>query len=153
MIRHHRLALLFAFLSCVIPPLSEMVAKAFPDQRVYFRLEKLINEGELFITDYEATQSGMYKEYTVHERVRAWISVLGFAFCLAAFFIGKAAVGGPEGRKRDICLIAAAMGICSSASYGGGGLFLILFLVFMLRLLRKDEIPIEPPTPQTTDNT
>ena len=140
-IRHHRLALIFALLSCLIPPLDKAIVTAYPDQKFYFSLENLTRGTTLFIDDDTATRSGMYKGYTVHERMRAVVSLLGLTFCLLAFFIGRAGLNGAYGKKRDLCIIAATIGLCSSASYTGGAFALILFLVFMLRLQQKDEVP------------
>lgn len=126
-------------------PLStyRAIAKAYPDQKFYLRIENLAHGKKLFISESEAIEAGVYRGYTVHERARAGVSLLGFAFCLLAFFIGRAGVGGPQGKKRDICLIAATIGICSSASYAGELVSLILFLIFMLRFQHRDEIPSE----------
>jgi hypothetical protein len=137
-IRYHWLALIFALLSCLIYPLDKAIAKAYPD----WASELYYSNGRLF-DENTAIQSGMYRGYTVRERVRAVVSLLGFAFCLLAFFIGRAGIRGPQGKKRDICLIAATIGICSSASYAGWAVSLILFLVFMLRFQQKGEITAE----------
>ena len=63
---------------------------------------------------------------------------------LAAREIGETAFGAdPAIIRDDICLIAATMGICSSANYAGWVVSLILFLVYMLRFQQKDEIPTD----------
>lgn len=133
----HRLALLFAFLSCIIPPLDKAVAKAYPDQRFYLRTKNHARGNEWFIDEESAIRSGMYRGYTVHERARAIVSLLGFAFCLLAFFIGRAGIRGAYGKERDLCLVAVILAVCSCSRYAGDAGSLILFLIFLLRFQQK----------------
>lgn len=144
-IRHSRLALVFALLSCIIPPLDKAIAETYPGANPYFDFDigNLTREDDPAAGGIGADRPGKYKGYTIRERVRAGVSLLGFACCLLAFFIGRAGVAGPPGKKRDIYIIAGAIGMCSSASYAGVAIFLVLFLVFMLGLQKKDGIPAE----------
>ncbi|MCC8110052.1 MAG: hypothetical protein LIQ30_13635 [Planctomycetes bacterium] len=144
-IKCHRLALVFALISFIVSPLDTALAKAYPDwgARLYYHNGRSLDETT-------AIQSGIYRGYTVRERTRAGVRLMGFAFCLLAFFFGRAGVKRPQGRERDISIIAAIMGLCSSAYYGGTLISLLLFLVFMLRLQQKEEISAEQsPIPES----
>ncbi len=143
---HYRLALIFAFLACIIPPLDKVIAEAYPDPSPWSMhniIRNSINRTNPPTEDNSENQSKKYIGYTPWERTRAGVSLLGFAFCLMGFFTGRAGLRGEHGRKRDFCMIATMISVCSGVMYAGILLSLILFLVLMLRLQRKTEVPVE----------
>ncbi len=139
-----RLALIFAIVSCIIPPLVKTLEAAYPEagSNLYFRMGNRAPGNSPFFDEETAERYGMYRGYTLRERTRAGIMILGAAFLFLAFFIGRAGMKGTRGKKRNTSLAAALIALCASSGYGAGiADALLLLLILWSRLREKDEIP------------